>query len=202
MSGGRGISTPAVALAAAGGLAVYAAMKGVGFASGVRALVSGQPLPAGDSLLVDTTSGDHVTGRAVGSDSAIVAAATRYMNAGHIYRWGGGSPDGWDCSGFTNWVLNHDLGFAIPGYGGGTFTGRAHGPVTWQWAFWPQLTSIPRAEVGAGDLVIWPTQHMGIAVDNQQMVNAPGPNGTPAPVLSHIDGSARGPLVCRRLAGR
>jgi cell wall-associated NlpC family hydrolase len=201
MSGGRGISTPAVALAAAGGVAVYAAMKGVGFASGTRALLSGQPLPAGDSLLIDTSADVHA-GRGLGSDSAIVAAATRYMNAGHVYRWGGGSPDGWDCSGFTNWVLCHDLGLAIPGYGGGTFTGRAHGPVTMQWAVWSGAAGIPRAEVGAGDLVIWPTQHMGIAVDNQQMINAPGPNGTPAPVLSHIDGSARGLLVCRRLSGR
>lgn len=191
------INTTAVALAAAGAVTVWAATKGVGLASGFRGLLAGHTLPAGDdlSLTVDETAG----GGAGGSNNAIAATASQYVNAGHLYRWGGGSPNGWDCSGFVNWVLCHDLGLAIPGYAGGTFDGRAHGPVTGQWAVWSGATTIPRDQVDAGDLVVWPLFHMGIAIDNQRMVACPGPNGTPAPVFSHIDGAASGPLVCRRL---
>jgi peptidoglycan DL-endopeptidase CwlO len=201
VSAHRSISAGAVALAGLGGLAVWAAMKGVELGSGVRAVLSGQPLPAGDSLIIDTSNWAKA-GRAIGAgNGSIAGTAGQYIGAGHKYRWGGGSPDGWDCSGFVNWVLCHDLGMAIPGYTGGSFDGRAHGPVTAQWALWSGASSIPRAQVGPGDLCIWPLFHMGIAADNGTMINAPGPNGTPAPILSQIDGAARGPLVCRRLTG-
>ena len=194
---GRGISVTAVALAGAGGVAVYAATKGVGLASGFRSLLSGQPLPQGEDLTLTSTPST-----AAGSNSSVVAAASKYLDSGTLYRWGGGSPRGWDCSGFTNWVLCHDLGLDIPGYRGGTFDGSAHGPVTGQWAIWSGAVTIPRDQVDAGDLVVWPLFHMGIAVSNTEMINAPGPNGTPAPVLGHIDGAAGGPLVCRRLLTR
>jgi len=193
---GRGISVPALALAAGGGVAVYAAIKGVGLASGLRSLLGGHTLPPGEDLTVNAA-----TGTAAASNSPVAAAASQYVG-GHVYRWGGGSPSGWDCSGFVNWVVCHDLGLAIPGYGGGTFDGSSHGPVTGQWAVWSGAQTIPRDQVEAGDLVVWPMAHMGIAVDGQQMVNCPGPNGTPAPVLGRIDGAAFGPLVCRRLIGR
>ena len=200
----RGISVGAVALAGAGAVAVYAGTKGVGLASGFRQLLAGQPLPPGEDLTTAVQAATSV-GEAAGvvlSNSPVSAAGMRYVGTGTKYRWGGGSPAGWDCSGFVNYVLCHDLGLAIPGYGGGSFDGRAHGPVTGQWAVWSGAQTIPRDQVDAGDLVVWPLFHMGIAVDNLQMVNCPGPNGTPAPVVGHIDGAASGPLVCRRLLGR
>src|SRR5439155_7162392 len=137
-----------------------------------------------------------------GPGAVVVAAAARYVGAGHIYRWGGGNPAGWDCSGYVNWVVNRDLGLAIPGYGGATFTGTGHGPVTMQWAIWSGARDIPRDQVQAGDLLIWPLRHMGIATGHQEMIHAPGPNGSPAPILGRINGAASGPLVCRRLTGR
>lgn len=199
----QGISTPAVALAAAGAVTVWAATKGIGLASGFRSLLGGQiPTPGADAdLTVSVTEGAGGELGALGN-SPVGAAAARYVGGGHLYRWGGGSPTGWDCSGFSNWVIGHDLGLAIPGYAGGKFTGSGHGPVTGQWAIWSGCATISRDQVEAGDLVIWPLFHMGIAADNQQMINAPGPNGTPAPIVSRIDGAAGGPLVCRRLLGR
>ncbi len=199
---GRGISTPAVAIAAAGAVTVYAAMKGIGLASGFRNLLAGQPLPPGQDLTVPLGQETGAGGAELGVNSPIAGAALGYVGAGHLYRYGGASPAGWDCSGFVNWVLCHDLGYAIPGYGGGQFTGASHGPVTGQWALWSGCQTIDRSQLDAGDLAIWPLFHMGIAISNGEMVSAPGPNGTPAPTRSGIDGAASGPLVCRRLLGR
>lgn len=206
----REIGVPAVALALAGAVTVWAAVKGVGLASGFRSLLGGHPLGPGEDLAVTAvtaagTAAATGVGEAAGivlSNNAITAAASKYLDSGHVYRWGGGNPNGWDCSGFVNYVLCHDLGMAIPGYAGGAFNGSSHGPVTGQWAIWSGAQSITRDQVDAGDLVVWPAFHMGIAMDNQQMINCPGPNGTPAPVIGRIDGAASGPLVCRRLLGR
>ncbi|MGH7239603.1 MAG: NlpC/P60 family protein, partial [Candidatus Saccharimonadales bacterium] len=42
---------------------------------------------------------------------------------GAHYVYGAARPSGWDCSGFVNWVLCHDLGVGIPGFPGGSFDG-------------------------------------------------------------------------------
>ena len=202
----RDIPVPAVALAAAGAVTVWAATRGVGLAGGFRAVLAGHSLPTGDEDLVTgggAADANFGAGGELPVNNTLAAAALAYVGAGHLYRWGGANPDGgWDCSGFANWVICHDLGLAIPGYGGGAFNGGAHGPVTMQWAIWSGATNVPREQVTAGDLVIWPLFHMGIAISNDRMVAAPGPNGTPAPVTGRIDGAASGPLVCRRLIGR
>jgi hypothetical protein len=200
--GVRDISAPALALATAGAATVWIAHKGVSLGSGFRTLLTGQPLPEGEDLSTTVTEGRNLGAGELPVNNEIAAMALGYVGQG-IYQWGGGGRGRrWDCSGFVNYGLCHDLGMAIPGYGGGAFDGSAHGPVTGQWAIWSGCTTIPRDQVTAGDLVIWPLFHMGIAIDNATMVAAPGPNGTPAPVRGRIDGAASGPLVCRRLLGR
>ena len=48
-----------------------------------------------------------------GSGSGSVAGVTQYV--GTPYVWGGKTPNGWDCSGFTQWALANYCGKYIPG---------------------------------------------------------------------------------------
>lgn len=194
----RGISTPALALAGAGGLIVWLAIEGVGVSSGIRSILGGKvPAAVGP---VATQIGMEAANLVAGAGSAVSADAMQYLGSGAKYRYGGGNPTtGWDCSGFVNYVVGHDLAQPIPGYAGGKFTGKTHGPVTGQWATTSLAQTIPRAQVQAGDLIVWPLFHMGIAIDNTTMINCPGPNGTAAPVLHEINTGHSGPFICRRL---
>lgn len=219
MAGVRSIPVPALLFASAGAAVIYLGIKGISLSSGLRSILGGKvpaPPPGGplaglevEGVGASISSALGAVGFATrGAQAAAVgaapvaAAAVRYQGSGAKYRWGGASPTkGWDCSGFVNYVVCHDLGRAIPGHKGGTFTGKSHGPTTHVWAVWTGATTIRRADVGPGDLLVWPAFHMGIAVSNTQMINCPGPNGTPAPILSNIDGGGTGILVCRRLKG-
>lgn len=102
--------------------------------------------------------------------NAIAARGKHYVHR-VPYAWGGGSPRGWDCSGFVNYVLCHDLGYNIPGYRGNSFTGAQHGPNTTVWLGWSGVREIARARTNRGTIVIWPT-HMGIAVGPLYYVSA------------------------------
>lgn len=197
---GRGISTPALALAGAGALVVWSAIEGVSLASGLRTFLSGHvPIPAAVSP-VATQIGQEAADLAAGGGSAVSARAMTYLGGGAVYRYGGGNPTrGWDCSGFVNYVIGHDLAQPIPGVGAGKFTGNSHGPATSQWALWSGCQTIPRSQCQAGDIIVWPAFHMGIAVDSTTMINCPGPNGTPAPVLHKIDTGHTGMFLVRRL---
>lgn len=197
------MSTPAVVAAGAGALILWAALKGASVTGGLRQLVGGHAPSAQDVNAITGAAaagglagGGGPVSAGAGAGSGIASAALRYVGSGSVYSWGGASPQGWDCSGFCNWVIGRDLGLPIPGSPGGSYSG--HGPVTAQWAF--AGIGISRAEVQAGDLVVWPLFHMGIAINGAQMVNCPGPNGTPAPVISPIDEAIGGPRVLRRIA--
>jgi len=193
MANSNGLSSPAVFAAGLGALVIWSGIKGVSVVGGIRSLLSGkQPSNANTEPLSSPDSGvaNAVTG------SAIADKGLSYVGTGSVYRWGGGSPNGWDCSGFCNYVIGHDLGMAIPGSPSGKYSG--HGPVTGQWALFG--TGISRNQVQAGDLVVWPLHHMGIAISSSQMVNCPSPNGTLAPVVSPIDENIGGPRVFRRLS--
>lgn len=195
MAAGRGVSAPAVLAAGVGVVAVYAGMTGTGLADSFRHFITGTaPTVGHDAGRVDF----FPDAPSAGLTGGVAAAAQAYVGAGHVYRYGGASPAGWDCSGFVNWVVGHDLNLPIIGYPHGGFTGRNHGPVTGQWYIWPGCVTIARSSVQPGDIMVWPG-HMGIAISNTEMVSCPGPNGTPAPVVGRIDGGARGPLACRRL---
>ncbi|WP_314215477.1 NlpC/P60 family protein [Pseudarthrobacter equi] len=84
-------------------------------------------------------------------------AAIAYTGIGHPYVWGGTSPNGWDCSGFTQWVYAQ-AGISIP---------RVN---AWN-AMKPTSTPQP------GDLVMQNGgAHVGIYVGNGMMISALNPS--------------------------
>ncbi len=187
---------PAVAAAGVGALVLWSALKGASVSGGFRSLLTGQK-PSGANVNPIQGGGPGGTVSA-STDSTIANDALQYQGDG--YAWGGAPANGpghWDCSSFVNWVVGHDARMAIPGFRHGSYTGTTHGPTTALWATWPGARTIPRSQVQPGDLLIWPMFHMGIAVSNSQMVSALNPSQGTA--VTGIDGTAGGPLVCRRL---
>ena len=131
--------------------------------------------------------------------AAIANDAMQYQ--GHCYLYGGApgvnGKGCWDCSSFVNWVLGHDLGLDIPGSTG--YSGANHGANTLAYLVWGGVTSISRASVAAGDLLVWQT-HMGIAINNAQMISAQDPIAGTG--ISGIDATTKylaEILFCKRL---
>ena len=96
------------------------------------------------------------SGSAFSSDS-LLAYASNFL--GVPYVWGGTSPSGFDCSGFTQYVFAH-FGISLPRVASdqqnvGTFESRA--------------------DLQPGDLVFFgnPAHHVGIYVGNGNMIDAP-----------------------------
>ena len=151
----------------------YTGLKNITLADYARSIIKMGPAPVGKSDLAAAKS-DVQTGRASGrfipnipaADSplanAVVASALTYE--GRVpYKWGGETPDGWDCSGFVSWVLHHDNGIELPS---DTHTTAI------QFYTWSGAQTIPRDQAGPGDLACW-VSHVGICVDNTTMVNSP-----------------------------
>ncbi|BCW43752.1 hypothetical protein StoSoilB5_09360 [Arthrobacter sp. StoSoilB5] len=91
------------------------------------------------------------------SAAASGLAAIAYTGIGHPYVWGGTSPNGWDCSGFTQWVYAQ-AGISIP---------RVNA--------WTVMT--PTSTPAPGDLVMQNGgAHVGIYVGNGMMISALNPS--------------------------
>ena len=133
---------------------------------------------------------------------SILTDAQKY--AGKVpYLYGGANPNGWDCSGFANYVLGHDLGMTLPG-GVKGFTGASHGPVVTDYAAWSGAVTITTAPE-AGDLVLFvgngTSGHMGFVTGPNQMLSALDPQyGTSVTPIQGY-GPAGAPIVYRRIAG-
>jgi len=108
-----------------------------------------------------------LTGLATGNTPAVGGIAADAMQyAGRPYVWGGHDPSGWDCYGFLTYVLHHDLGYNLPN---NTHSGYL------EFLAWSGAHVIDKAQIQAGDLIIWPT-HAGIAVSPTQMISAMNPS--------------------------
>lgn len=111
-----------------------------------------------------------VQSSALSFDQAIVNTAKPYLGA--PYLWGGTTPQGFDCSGFTQFVFAKN-GVNIP---------------RTSWAQYTDAQSIPRSALVPGDLVFFNTyasgaSHVGIYVGSlggyrQAFIDAPAPGQT------------------------
>lgn len=97
------------------------------------------------------------------SNSDIAATAKQYLGTGYVY--GGASPRGFDCSGFTMYVYSQH-GYSLP-----------HSATSqWQSGLGTRVYSI--SELQPGDLVFfryntsYPASHVGIYIGNGQFIHA------------------------------
>lgn len=95
----------------------------------------------------------------------VVSIAAKYI--GVPYVWGGKTPSGFDCSGFTSYVFREAYGIEIGGY---TVPQENSG------------TQIAVSSAQAGDLIFWgsrgATYHVAIYVGGGQYIHAPAPGQT------------------------
>lgn len=107
------------------------------------------------------------------SGAAQKAVQTALAQIGDPYVWGAGGPNAYDCSGLTSYAWAA-AGVSLPHSSAAQF---GYGQ------------KVSRSQVRAGDLVFFysPIHHVGLAINNSQMVHAPT-FGTPVQIAS-IDSS-------------
>jgi len=169
-----GVSGMGVATIVSGLVIMYSGLKNATILDTLRSLARGEPIQSQGSEIDQAREvvasrgpinlGTSVNGAGTTTGAAVAAAAQRYI--GTKYVWGGEGPPevGWDCSGFVTWVLHHDFGINLP---------DNNHTLTYGFYTWSGAITIPDSERAAGDLVCW-WSHIGIAVDRDNMVNAPG----------------------------
>lgn len=116
---------------------------------------SGEPSGGGD------TGGNAGSGSGTATGQEIANYALQYV--GYPYVWAAAGPSAFDCSGFTEWVIQHTLGFDITH---DMFQQYADG------------TPVSYGNLQPGDLVFfqntyeWGLSHVGIYIGNNQFVHA------------------------------
>lgn len=150
MSTGVGIPGAAVALAATGGILVYAGLADLTPLQALRQVTSGRPAPVVSK--VPAVSASAVLGASAGAVSAatggnrLVAATAAYTGDRYSQprRW---EPGFSDCSSFVGKAFKA-IGITPPGFS-----------TTWEYLAWPKLHGIAPGSEAAGDLVVT-TAHM------------------------------------------
>lgn len=164
MAGGSQISALHLAIAASGGVLLYAALQDMTPLEALKELTSGKKPKAIEEKSSSLTGGSGASrasyGDAAGSGSGSLAnAAKKYL--GVPYVWGGASPKGMDCSGLVVLSFQDAYGVTPP-------------RTTYVQETWNQLQDIPRGKTSAGDLVFWPG-HVAIYVGGGNVIHAPRP---------------------------
>lgn len=167
-------------LATAGGLLLFSGIKNINVRDSLKQVLQGKTAagwivtnPTGPSLSSVQTNVDSAitaasapktpiqttTQSGQGLGGAIADTARGYL--GRPYVWAGTfeGNGGGDCSGLVYRVLR-DLGVELPRL------------ITTGFLTWNGAKTIARAQCAAGDLVCW-TGHIGIAINNTQMIHAP-----------------------------
>ncbi len=91
---------------------------------------------------------------------SIMTLAKKYLGLPYIY--GGSTPDGFDCSGFTQYVYQNAAGISIPRV---SYEQAAYG------------TAVPYSQMRPGDLVAFnsPVNHVGIYLGDGKFIHSPKP---------------------------
>ena len=114
----------------------------------------------------------------------VVSIAAKYI--GVPYVWGGKTPSGFDCSGFTSYVFREAYGIEIGGY---TVPQENSG------------TQIAVSSAQAGDLIFWgsrgATYHVAIYVGGGQYIHAPAPGQTVTYSSCNLSGASFAVRVAR-----
>ena len=125
-------------------LAIAASLQGQTFSSSSSGLGAAGVTPDGAVVAPPSRYG------------GVVGIAMRYL--GVPYRWGGASPSGFDCSGFTMYVFAQ-IGVSLPHYTGSQ---------------WGMGTPVSRDQLEAGDLVFFNgLGHVGLYVGGGNFIHAP-----------------------------
>lgn len=127
--------------------------------------VTANPKP--EPVVERATSTSRSTSRAAATGTipasavgnAVVEIAARYVGVPYVY--GGTTPDGFDCSGFTSYVYAQ-VGISLP---------RTSGDQRYAGV------EVPRDQAQPGDLV-WSPGHVGIYAGEGMMIDAPRPGKT------------------------
>jgi cell wall-associated NlpC family hydrolase len=116
-----------------------------------------QAAPAVDESAEDTTDTTTIKAIPAASGLGVKAVAVAFRYEGVPYLWGGTTPRGFDCSGFTRYVysqLGVDLGRTVAAQRG-------------------DVRFVSRSQARPGDLVIFGSHHVGIYLGGGYMIDAP-----------------------------
>ena len=114
---------------------------------------------ATSSTSSSSVSNDGAVNAPVSANGAgVVAYASQFQGVPYVY--GGTTPSGFDCSGFTQYVYSK-FGISLP-------------RIDYQQRVWAQAHGTKVSDPQPGDLM-WRSGHVGIYVGNGLMIHAPRP---------------------------
>jgi cell wall-associated NlpC family hydrolase len=184
------VSGIGVALATAGGVLVYAALKGQSPLDALREIASGHPSAVAANTPAAASGTGDIAGALgatlLGFGPALVTAAMGHASERYSQarRW----QDGYsDCSSFVGKSLK-DIGIAPPG-----------ASTTGDYLVWRALVKVPAAHAVAGDLLV-NSAHMSVVTAPGMAIGQQNPsrNVAQGPFSSIMAGT--GPYLCLRYA--